>query len=147
MLRLGGLRRKMIVHRFMSAKEYNKLMAGEVLENNRKHEGQKTTSVGFCFFTEQPSDAIHWLSGCVDADYCVTMEVPNGLLTPSLARYRDPQKHNPMSNYISSSMFMVKNEWCCQRYSASMVKVIYATTHFEGYTIMRRALQQIGLIQ
>ena len=137
----------MIVHRFMSAREYQKLMAGEVLQNRDKHKGYKSTSVGFCFFTEPPSDAIHWLGGNVDADYCVTMDIPKERLTQSVGRYRDPSKHDPMSSYISSSQMMVKREWCCKKYSTRTVKVLHVTTEYEQYTVLRQILKQRGLIR
>lgn len=55
----------------MSEAEYNKLMNGETLTNFKNHhetDGKKSTSVGFCFFAEQPNEAIHWLRGIVDTD-------------------------------------------------------------------------------
>ena len=82
----------MIVHRFMSDTEYECLMAGASLMNGTIHgnHGQATTSVGFCFFTEDPDKAIHWLSGCCDPEWCVTMEFSDGYLKESEATYRDP---------------------------------------------------------
>ena len=82
----------MIVHRFMSDAEYEVLKAGKRLINCTVHsdKNRKTTSVGFCFFTEDPAEAIHWLSGCCDPDWCVTMEFPDDYLSESKATYRDP---------------------------------------------------------
>ena len=69
----------MIVHRFMSDLEYQRLMAGETLTNTTVHaaEGRKSRSVGFCFFTESPEEAIHWLSFNVSTDWCVTFDIPD----------------------------------------------------------------------
>ena len=84
----------MIVHRFMSDLEYQRLMDGETLTNTTVHaaEGRKSRSVGFCFFTESPEEAIHWLSFNVSTDWCVTFDIPDNLLQKSRARYRDPEK-------------------------------------------------------
>ena len=73
----------MILHRFMSKREYDALMAGKHLVNTIDHgaQGERSSSIGFCFFPEEPSEAIHWLSFIVDADFCVTMEIPGHLVT------------------------------------------------------------------
>lgn len=136
----------MIVHRFMSSLEYHKLMKGEVLKNHNTHKGCKTSSVGFCFFTEPPHEAIHWLSGCVDTDYCVTMDIPADMLTKSKGRYRDPSKHNLYDPYISCSMFMERTEWCCCRYSNKEVRVLNATPEFAMYSDIRKELHKLGII-
>lgn len=68
----------MILHRFCSAKEYEAFQRGDLLVNNKNHSikrGSASTSVGFCFFKEDPEDAKHWLSGIVDFDVCITVEV------------------------------------------------------------------------
>ena len=84
----------MILHRFMSKREYDALMAGKQLVNTIDHgaQGERSSSIGFCFFPEEPSEAIHWLSFIVDADFCVTMEIPGHLVTASKGRYRDVEK-------------------------------------------------------
>ena len=48
----------MTLHRFMSKREYDALMTGEVLRNETDHGamGLKTDSVGFCFFPEPPDE-------------------------------------------------------------------------------------------
>lgn len=134
----------MIVHRFMSALEFRKLMSGDVLENNSTHDLNKTSSVGFCFFTEPPHEAIHWLGGCVDADYCVTMDIPKRMLTQAKAMYRDPKKHDPRRPYNSSTMSMVKTEWCCRKYSMNDVRVMNATTEFHVYSELRQIIMKLG---
>lgn len=75
----------MILHRFMSKREYDALMAGKQLVNTIDHgaQGERSSSIGFCFFPEEPSEAIHWLSFIVDADFCVKMEIPGHLVTAS----------------------------------------------------------------
>lgn len=65
----------MEVFRFMSKLEFAKFMNGELLKNTTDHSnGNKTNSKGFCFLNlkeQKPEEAIHFLSGVVDLDYCV----------------------------------------------------------------------------
>lgn len=44
----------MILHRFMSKREYDALMAGKQLVNTIDHgaQGERSSSIGFCFFPE-----------------------------------------------------------------------------------------------
>lgn len=48
----------MILHRFCSSAEYDAFVRGEVLKNNTDHGARRgysvTSSVGFCFFSEDP---------------------------------------------------------------------------------------------
>lgn len=70
----------MIVHRFMSAEEYRRLVNGQLLVNESKHKGFRSESRGFCFTTDEPKEAIRYLSGNVDTAYCVTMDIPESTL-------------------------------------------------------------------
>lgn len=42
----------MIVHRFMSRAEFERLMDGKQLVNESRHKGFRSESRGFCFTTE-----------------------------------------------------------------------------------------------
>jgi len=126
----------MIVHRFMSADEYNKLMAGEVLTNNDRHEGWLTTSIGFCFFVEPPDEAIHWLGGVTFPDYCVTMEINAMHLRPSMGHYRNP-----------AGGTMNKVEYCTTSYSLQTVTVLHVTDEWRERADMRRALIALGILK
>ena len=95
----------MILHRFMSENEYKKLVAGETLENHTRHDAH-TSSIGFCFTPSPPEESIHWLSGNVDTDVCVTMAVPDTMAT------------------------VTRKEFCCERYSIRDVRVLGVTTAF-----------------
>lgn len=127
----------MIVHRFMSNAEYARLLEGKELYNNTGHKknGKRTSSVGFCFFTEDPEDAVHWLSGIVNLEQCVTMEIPDGFLIPSFGMYLDEDGTDlsrPM-NYqelMSIAKFKKRTEYCRCRYSLKDVKVISATDKY-----------------
>ena len=124
----------MIVHRFMSMREYDALMRGETLRNNTRHAdgGKKSTSVGFCFFQEDPDEAIHWLSFLVDADICVTMQIPDDLLTVTQGRYRDIEKDEG-ADLFDDVPTIWRTEYCLSEYSLRTVKVLATTTRFEPY--------------
>lgn len=133
----------MIVHRFMSDKEYKSLMAGETLTNTTNHaaNGKRSTSVGFCFFTEEPDKAIHWLSTIVTTDWCVTFDIPDQLLTKSRAHYRDPE-HDSFEHPYS----IWRTEWCLQEYSLADVNVIGATEQWKHYVenLKRQVVEELG---
>lgn len=81
----------MIVYRFMSKKEYNKLLKGETLTNDKVHTGN-TISIGFCFMNmedDEPEFAFQYLAGVVDEDICVVFET-NKKLTKSWGTYANP---------------------------------------------------------
>lgn len=120
----------MIVHRFMSDKEYQRLLAGETLTNTTVHaaNGCKSLSVGFCFFTEPPEEAIHWLSFNVDTDWCITFDIPEQLLTKSRAHYRDPEKDR-----WGAPASIWRTEWCLQEYSIRTVHIINADDQYAMY--------------
>ena len=127
----------MTVHRFMSQQEFDMLIAGEVLENNTVHSelGRHSTSVGFCFFTEDPDEAIHRLSHIVCQDLCVTFFIPDHLLTESKGEYRDVENDDidGMSLY---DMFFTpppsiwRKEYCLQRYSRKDVRIVDVTNKY-----------------
>lgn len=133
----------MRVHRFMSECEYRKLITGETLENNSVHKGRRTNSVGFCFFTEPPRKAIHWLGGCVDSDYCVTMDIPDNMLTKTKAYYRDVEKRVLMTGEPAR---IERTEWCCRKYSIKDVRVRNVTSEYAKYSELKRELERMGLI-
>lgn len=63
----------MLVYRFMSKDEYEKLIRGEKLKNDWVHDGH-TDSIGFCFMPykeDKPEDAYRYLSGIVSPEVCV----------------------------------------------------------------------------
>lgn len=129
----------MIVHRFMSSKEFEALMQGKTLintTNHRKKSKKNTTSVGFCFFTEDPDEAVHWLSGIVDLDYCVTMEVLDGYLIKSkgvyLSQTADVSKPITLKELRQQPMD-VRTEYCRTRYSA---KEVLVTGYTDKYASM-----------
>lgn len=124
----------MILHRFMSKQEYNALIAGDDLHSCKIHKltGQHTDSVGFCFFPEEPDEAIHWLSWIVNADVCVTMDIPDDLLTKSRGRYRDVEKDKGLGLFDPIPMIW-RTEYCLTDYSLRTVRVLDATFKYQMY--------------
>ena len=71
------------VFRFMSKREFEKLLAGNILENTVDHcLDSKTDSKGFCFFEEKeqhseqitPEFSFYFMEGIVSSDICVRFE-------------------------------------------------------------------------
>lgn len=124
----------MIVHRFMSDREYQKLIKGDTLKNSivHKEKGCLSTSIGFCFFTEPPEKAIHWLSFNVDTDWCVTFDIPDEMLTEAKALYRDPEKDKDRSVFDEPASIW-RTEWCLQEYSNKDVQIVKADNQWANY--------------
>ena len=133
----------MIVHRFMCDLEYQSLFRGKLLKNTTVHanKGRNSTSVGFCFFTEPPEEAIHWLSFNVDTDWCVKFDIPDHMLQQSKAHYRDPE-HDSWENPAS----IWRTEWCLQEYSLANVRIIGATEKYRYYAekMKRELVDELG---
>lgn len=131
----------MILHRFMSEAEYEVLIAGGRLMNatdHHKEHGRKTTSVGFCFFPEDPDKAIHWLSGIVNTEVCVTLDIDESLLTESTGTYRDDEKDDIEGMSLLELMFtpapqIERKEYCLTEYSLDLAKVLGMTTEYVNY--------------
>ena len=122
----------MILHRFMSEREFDDYQNGETLRNTTDHRknGEHTQSVGFCFFTENPDDAIHWLSGIVTDDVCVTFDVPDDKVIKSSGIYCDHEKSDNSWGALFEDMLAAmfgdempnvvkieRTEYCCTEYS------------------------------
>lgn len=135
----------------MSEAEYDCLISGAKLMNATDHSksGNKTDSVGFCFFAEDPDEAIHWLSGCTYPDCCVTMEVPDGLVRESYGIYRDPDRDDLFAPMPRGGRPTVrKREYCTTSYSlADGVKVLIVTRKYAKYAQARRELIKMGIIE
>ena len=129
----------------MSDIEYESLLTGTTLTNTTYHSpnGRRTTSVGFCFFTEEPDKAIHWLSTIVCADWCVTFDIPDQMLTKSRARYRDPERDNwPLDKPAT----IWRTEWCLQQYSIHTAHIVKADNQWAHYeeNIEKELVEQLG---
>ena len=129
----------------MSDIEYESLLTGTTLTNTTYHSanGRRTTSVGFCFFTEEPDKAIHWLSTIVCADWCVTFDIPDQMLTKSRARYRDPERDNWL---LDKPATIWRTEWCLQQYSIHTAHIVKADNQWAHYeeNIEKELVEQLG---
>ncbi len=129
----------MILHRFMSEREFDRFKNGEVLGNNTDHHksGKHTDSVGFCFFPEEPDDAIRWLSGIVTDDVCATFDVPEHLVRKSRGTYCDDDASDNslgavledlfsamMGGEMENTVLMEKVEYCCTEYSNETFRLL-----------------------
>ena len=132
----------MILHRFMSEQEYERLMAGEVLVNKTVHrdEGSASNAVGFCFFAEEPEQAIRWLKGTCCTDVLVTFEVPEDFMHRRSAYYRNPDI--PPPDDILPENRVPRCDYCCERYSRAQCRPIAHTAEYrlEGFERMIVAL-------
>lgn len=107
----------MKIFRFMSKNEFDKLIQGEILKNNKIHQGN-TNSIGFCFMKVEdntPEFAYEFLSGIVSDDVCVVFET-NKKLTKSYGIYA-----NPYGNFFST---ITEDEYCIKEYNLKDFKII-----------------------
>ena len=132
----------MILHRFMSEVEYAKLMRGETLHNHTVHRltGRDSDAVGFCFFEEAPSLAVHWLSGVACTDVCVTFDVPAGFMRAAVAKYRDAARGPHVRAPIGHSPNILRTDYCCTQYSQMVLPIIEATRDYRFEGIVRTVL-------
>lgn len=120
----------MILHRFMGELEYERLMAGETLENSTVHRdmGSDSDAVGFCFFSEEPDKAVHWLRGACCTDVLVTFDVPSGYMREYKAMYRNPDIE-PIED-LKPENKVERTDYCCKAYNRQVLKVLCATTMY-----------------
>lgn len=122
---------------------------GEVLENRSTHPFERTTVVGFCFTADPPREAIRWLAGTVETDYCVTFDAPEEMLTEGIAEYRDPDfPAPPISEYPSNNVPKIRRkEYGCTKYSIHEFHVMHYTraySNIPGHSIIREILRKKG---
>lgn len=126
----------MILHRFCSKEEFEAYQRGEVLVNETNHSlhrGYASTSIGFCFFVEDPDEAIHILSGIVDLDYCIKVEVDESFVAKSTGRYGNRQL-----NAVE-----IRQEYCTTKYDNKRFRLIEATNKYSTYAPNRRDLKKM----
>lgn len=126
--------KKMILYRFMSREELRRLQDGQTVVNESRHKGFKTEARGFCFTPDDPKEAIHWLSGNIDTEVCVTFDVPEGMMRKVRATYRDTSRDLPMALPMNSKDVAViqRTEYCCTRYSLKQVRIVAVSSEFSG---------------
>lgn len=107
----------MQVIRFMSAVEFEKYRAGELLTNETKHQAY-TSAVGFCFIDEDDysaQDAYEFMSGIVSSEVCAVFECKD-IFNHTTGRYADP--------YGSFFQSMGVDELCTTEYSKKQLKLV-----------------------
>lgn len=116
----------MIVTRFMSRGEFDKLMAGERLTNTTDHKsrGAHSDSVGFCFTEDEPMTAWRYLDGVCGGDVWVTFDFPDGYLKESSGIYAD---HSEGAKFGDMAQ---KREWCCTEYSLEDAAIVDMDANF-----------------
>lgn len=120
----------MIVYRFCSKAERDAVMSGKTIVNDTRHyviRGDASSSFGFCFFTEDPEEAKHWLSGIVVMDFLMAYEVDEQHLTPSLARYAQYSAPGVPSGCV------MRREWCSRDISPDKFRLLSVSDRFAGY--------------
>lgn len=133
----------MILHRFMSDAEYQKLIGGKTLVNNTRHgdNGCQTEAVGFCFFEEAPAAARDWLVGIVDMDWCVTFDVPDKAVQMCDALYRDVEADDAddedflfwlLDSFLDPGSIpsISRKDYYCREYSRETFRIINAEKGF-----------------
>lgn len=109
----------MILHRFCSQEEFDRYMRGELLVNEKDHSKfSKSTSIGFCWFWEEPWYAIEYLSGIVHRDICITVETDSKNVTESMGYYWGED---------GPDWFL---EYCCTSYDNKRFRLVEATDKF-----------------
>lgn len=140
----------MILHRFMSLREFQKLMAGEVLTNNTDHSQTttKTNSRGFCFTHEEPRDAIQWLGGNVDTQVCLTFSIKDDMVRETWGVYRDHNKDKSLSLNPDNIITKKHREYCCDRYCLDDIVLFNAdfSYHFRypGKAAIDKVFRNLG---
>ncbi len=112
----------------MSQIEFRCLQAGETLTNKTNHRsaGHDSDAVGFCFFAEDPKEAVHWLRGTCCTDVLVTFKVPDGFMHTATAYYRDAKY--PPGDFRHPKV--ARTDYCCTSYSLTHLRVVSFTTRY-----------------
>lgn len=131
------------VMRCMSKEEFARYKNGETLRNLSTHSGQKTDSIGFCFFPvghacERIEDRLHYLSGIVSMDVVAVFATKPGVwLTKSTGWYRNPDFDAAAMRRleVATSILTRKIEFCTTVYDKDMFDLVgwgkpyYVTGH------------------
>lgn len=104
----------MKIFRFMSKEEFDKLLAGEILVNNKKHDAN-TNSIGFCFMEGDPEYCYEFLSGIVSDEVCVVFETKKEL-NKSFGIYADP------NGFFYDTI--TQDEYCTEEYNLEDFKMV-----------------------
>ena len=118
----------MKLFRFMSKNEFEKLINGEDLVNEKEHSGN-TGSVGFCFMQYKKDEdieyAYEYLSGIVTEDIVVVCETDTNNLNKSWGIYADPYGH-----FFDT---ITETEYCTTDYNKNTFKILKYGVNIDEY--------------
>lgn len=106
--------------RFCSQAELDKFMRGVTMHNATDHYqgGQGgSTSIGFCFTTDEPMTAWRYLKGIVCPEVCMVLDIPASLLHKAYGAYCDYSDNTCIKRCI-------KPEYHLTKYSNRTAKLI-----------------------
>ncbi len=115
----------MKLFRFMSKKEFEKYISGEILVNKTDHnkeKNSKTNSMGFCFFNYahyKPEEIFHSVTGIVNSSMCCIFETDRDNVVKSSGRYSRAKEG---SKHIRESF--IAKEYCTTKYSKETFKLV-----------------------
>lgn len=121
--------------------EYRKFRQGELLVNNTTHAvatNSRSSAKGFCFSEDIPEVAFRYLSGVVDLDICMVLDIPKEYLNPAHGVYKDPDCE--CNGEITT---MIKSEWCCETYDNKIAKLVFATNYYSLIGISHRDIDKL----
>ena len=118
--------------RFMSIRELDKYLVGDVLRNDTEW-GRglgKTMSKGFCFFPvgkkyDDPETRVRYMAGVADLERAVLFETSVPLMK-SFGMYRDPNEKLPESLFdilFTPPKMIRQDEYCTTSYSNQSMKI------------------------
>lgn len=118
----------MKLFRFMSKDEFEKLINGEELANEKEHAGH-TDSIGFCFMPYKEDEdieyAYEYLSGIVTDDIVVVFETDKNNLNKSWGIYADPYGH-----FFHT---ITETEYCTTNYNKNTFKILKYGVNIDKY--------------
>ena len=136
--------------RFMGKSELIAYLLGEDLENhtNWGMHGNRSESVGFCFFddSESPEYRLHYVAGAADISFCVEFETVGPVkLRKSQGTYAKPEEMKARTKRgllraLCSKKVRKVTEYSLEHYNKHMLKLVRAgypdLTNFLDYKII-----------
>lgn len=129
--------RGLTVMRCMSKAELVAYRKGEVMRNLSTHPGQRTNSIGFCFFPVGPNcdkitTRLQYLSGIVNMEVVAVFEtIPPARLTIAHGYYTSPDARRVDRLEIISTATFKRTEFCTTVYDNDMLKLLSVGTPYK----------------
>lgn len=129
--------RGLTVMRCMSKAELVAYCKGEVMRNLSTHPGQRTNSIGFCFFpvshaSDRIVDRLRYLAGIVNMEVVAVFEtIPPARLTVAEGYYANPIAYDKLDLLeIFNMPAQKKTEYCSTVYDKDMLKLLAVGTPY-----------------